>query len=103
MFIAAPIMIFRPFCRVICPLGAFYALFNAHSLWRFEFDASRCTACGMCSDICPMDIKVTENPNDHECIRCMRCSSHCPGKAISYTCLAPVPGSINRESADTKV
>ena len=30
---------YRPFCKWICPLGAFYALFNKISLYRFTIDA----------------------------------------------------------------
>jgi len=81
--IAFSIIIFRPFCRFICPLGAVYALFNAVSLYRFEIDAGKCTGCGECSRTCPMGVKVCENPNDPECIRCGDCIEHCPQNAIS--------------------
>lgn len=81
--IAFSIIIFRPFCRFICPLGAVYALFNAVSLYHFEIDAGKCTGCGECSRACQMGVKVCENPNDPECIRCGDCIEHCPQNAIS--------------------
>ena len=32
------IIIYRPFCRYICPLGAIYGIFNKFSLYRFKID-----------------------------------------------------------------
>lgn len=43
------IIIFRPFCRFICPLGAIYSLFNQISFYRLEVDKNMCTSCGKCS------------------------------------------------------
>lgn len=91
IFVLLSVMIFRPFCRVLCPLGAFYALFNSFSLWRLEVAPERCVSCGICNNICPMEIAVTQNPNDRECIRCMRCTDQCPQKAIVYTRITPLP------------
>lgn len=77
------ILIFRPFCRFICPLGAIYAVFNAISLYRLEVDADRCTRCGTCLKTCKMGVKLYEHPNDPECIRCLDCINTCPQNAIS--------------------
>ncbi|MGD9946908.1 MAG: 4Fe-4S binding protein [Desulfobulbus sp.] len=63
----------RPFCRVLCPLGAFYGLFNRISLIRLKFDADKCTKCGACHQVCPVEIRVDEMPNSGTCIRCLRC------------------------------
>jgi len=97
LLVAASIMIFRPFCRIICPLGAFYALFNSISLWRLEINPARCVSCGICTNICPMEIQVTENPNHPECIRCMRCTQNCPFEAIAYTRINPAPIGLTGE------
>lgn len=75
-------MIFRPFCRYICPLGAFYGLFNGISLYRYRVDADKCTACGVCSRACKMDIEPFKKPNSPECIRCGDCLKACPHGAI---------------------
>lgn len=72
----------RPFCRYVCPLGAAYGLFNPVSMFRFRVDADKCISCGQCRRVCPMDIKVFENPNSMECIRCGACIEACPTKAI---------------------
>lgn len=75
-------MIFRPFCRYVCPLGAFYGLFNGISFYRYKVDSEKCTKCGVCTGACKMDIVPYEKPNSPECIRCGDCAKACPHGAI---------------------
>lgn len=75
-------MIFRPFCRYLCPLGAFYGLFNGISIYRYRVDSDKCTKCGVCTGACKMDITPYETPNSAECIRCGDCVKACPHGAI---------------------
>ena len=77
------VFFYRPFCKWICPLGAFYALFNKVSVYRFRIDREKCTSCGACSRVCKMDVEVYKTPNHTECIRCGDCIRTCPHKAIS--------------------
>ena len=63
----------RPFCRVFCPLGAIFSVFNGISFVKLRVSSS-CDACNKCQDYCPMGIKVYENPNSTECIRCLECT-----------------------------
>ena len=83
VLLAASTVIFRPFCKYLCPLGAFYGLFNRFSLCRLALDKSRCTGCGQCRRACPMGVEVTRNINSPECIRCGLCRTACPAGAIS--------------------
>ena len=76
------IIIYRPFCRYICPLGAIYGIFNKISFVRYRVDKSKCTKCGLCQKKCELNIKVYENPNSIDCIRCGKCMESCPVKAI---------------------
>ena len=76
------IMIYRPFCKYICPLGAFYSVFNKVSVFRYRVDKEKCVHCGKCRNICQMEVDPTENPNSAECIRCGRCKKICPTQAI---------------------
>ena len=76
------IIIYRPFCRYICPLGAIYGIFNKISFVRYRVDKSKCTKCGLCQKKCELNIKVYENPNSMDCIRCGKCMESCPVKAI---------------------
>ncbi len=77
------ILFYRPFCKWICPLGAFYALFNKVSLLSYHVDMGKCISCGKCSKICKMDVDITKNNANPECIRCGECINACPTHAIS--------------------
>lgn len=77
------VLIFRPFCKYLCPLGAFYGMFNGVSFYRYHIDRERCTNCGICTGVCKMNIDVCKNPNSSECIRCGECIKACPYGAIS--------------------
>ena len=83
MVLVGAVFIPRCFCRYICPLGAFYSLFNRFSLYRMELDKTKCVGCKECERVCPMEVKVTRDTNDGECIRCGRCRAACPSGAIS--------------------
>ncbi len=78
------VLFYRPFCKWICPLGAFYALMNRVSLLGIRVDACKCVSCGKCSKVCQMDVDVVRAPNHVECIRCGKCIGACPVDAISY-------------------
>lgn len=78
------VLFYRPFCKWICPLGAFYALMNKVSLLGIQVDACKCVSCGKCSKVCQMDVDVVRAPNHAECIRCGKCIGACPVDAISY-------------------
>ena len=43
------IIIYRPFCKYICPLGAIYSVFNPISVFKYRVDESKCVSCGACS------------------------------------------------------
>ncbi len=73
-FLISFVYIKRPFCRMICPLGAIFSLFNAFSAYRLEVDETQCIRCNKCVKKCPVDIKVYDNPNSTNCIRCLECT-----------------------------
>jgi len=83
-FIIASIAIKRPFCRIICPIGAIYSVFNKGSLMHLTFDESTCIRCGICRKVCPMDIDPQQSQNQLECIRCNECVSNCPKSCLKF-------------------
>lgn len=83
LILVLSILIYRPFCKYLCPLGAIYGIFNRFSLYHYEIDASKCTHCGLCQKTCQMGVNICETPNSAECIRCGKCKDVCPKHAIS--------------------
>lgn len=81
VIIIGSILMFRFFCRFICPLGALYGLFNHFSVFGIKLEKDKCTDCGLCVSKCKVDIRKV---NDHECINCGECISVCPTQAISW-------------------
>lgn len=76
------IIIYRPFCKYICPLGAVYSLFNSISFYRLGIDKNKCVDCKLCEKSCLMNVQITKKINSPECIRCGKCIDICPQRAI---------------------
>ncbi len=77
------ILIYRPFCKYICPLGAIYSVFNPISVFKYKVDKNKCTQCGACAKVCKMQVNPSKTPNHPECIRCGQCKKICPTGAIT--------------------
>ncbi len=86
---ALMVMMRRPFCRFVCPLGALLGLTNKFSLLQMDThlddcaiayakgsDFKNCASCYYCSANCPMGLKVPEEIGSVDCIRCMNCTSY---------------------------
>lgn len=91
----------RPFCRWLCPLGAFYAPFNRVSIFRINFDKASCIECGACTRKCPVSLDVPRQIDNAECLRCLECRAACPKSLIS-TCSVIKTGSKNQLESSTK-
>lgn len=81
--LVSSIVFWRPFCRLFCPLGAIYGLFNPAALYRFHVDDRKCTHCGACRRACRMGLDPSVSANSPECIRCGECVRKCPHQALS--------------------
>ncbi|MFH1511099.1 MAG: 4Fe-4S binding protein [Candidatus Woesearchaeota archaeon] len=86
LFISLVILSFfvrRFWCR-LCPNGALLSLFNKGCLTNKEKDINKCTKCGICYRICPMDnedvyrVRDRKVVNSKNCVMCFECVSRCP-------------------------
>lgn len=76
VLLAASVVMFRPFCRYLCPLGAGLALLSSARLsgpHRRNF----CSRCTICSRGCePGAIRVDGTIDPRECLSCMECEAN---------------------------
>ena len=96
------VLFYRPFCKWICPLGAFYALMNKVSLLGVQVDQRICVSCGSCAKACRMDVDVRRSPNHAECIRCGKCISACPVDAVSFRYGLSLPDKQSSQPCEDK-
>lgn len=82
MTVLLSILIYRPFCKYICPLGAVYSVFNPIAVFRYRVDKEICVDCGICAKVCRMQVNPVDHANHPECIRCGACKKACPVNAI---------------------
>lgn len=76
----------RAFCKYICPVTVFLKPMSYFAVFRVECDRKLCTGCGICTQVCPMEVDMRDpsrkRKNGTECILCMECRNHCPRGAI---------------------
>ncbi len=76
------IIVKRPFCRWLCPLGTIWSPFNRLSTLYLSVDEQTCIRCDRCRQVCPVDIRIYQDANAPTCIRCMQCIRVCPVDCI---------------------
>ena len=79
----------RVWCRSLCPLGGFYSIIACFSPVRVGFVSGRCTGCGGCMNVCPVEEVLTFSMERGErqvtagdCTRCLACIDNCPSNAL---------------------
>ncbi len=97
VLLIASVFLFRPFCRLLCPLGALYGLFNSIALIHIHLDTDKCSSCGACKAACPMQIDPVTSCNGTECIRCGKCMTSCSDQAIHFGAATHVFGAKTQE------
>ena len=82
------IVIYRPFCLLICPFGLFSNFLEQLSLSRVVINRSLCDECGFCANVCPTEAAkdlFEDKGFRADCFSCGRCLEKCPRKAIQYS------------------
>jgi len=69
-------VVYRPFCRFICPYGLLLSLTAAVSAFKFR-RTDRCIECGCCERACPTN-EARLGDLKSECYMCGRCVEACP-------------------------
>ncbi len=87
VFLVGIVFTDRPWCRLFCPLGAIYGLFNKGALLFLRFRKDRCIDCGLCREVCRYGVKPDLDAGDSRCIRCLDCAV-CPTDALEATSAA---------------
>lgn len=82
VIIVASTVVYRPFCRFVCPFGALSSLLSWKSLFGIRRN-SNCVNCGRCEKVCPP--QVLEERAGSECYLCGRCLATCHKDALGYS------------------
>jgi ferredoxin-type protein NapH len=72
--VAAMLFTWRPWCTVLCPLGAIYGLCNRLSFFFLRFHPDRCNDCDLCRSLCRYHGRAQRRSSDMRCIRCLDCT-----------------------------
>ncbi|MBW9221768.1 4Fe-4S binding protein [Methanothermococcus sp. SCGC AD-155-C09] len=72
------------FCRYFCPIGALLGIFSISPLFKVKLNNEKCLNCKLCNKKCPVQIELTKNIPQHECIRCFECKSACNKEAVKF-------------------
>lgn len=78
------VVVYRPFCQYLCPLGAVYGWFNRYSLVQIQWNQESCTSCMACQRACPVDLPPEKISVSPECIKCGKCVGSCPRNCLKF-------------------
>lgn len=73
-FLVGAMVIVRPWCTLLCPLGALFTLFNRFSFLPLRFRPSKCNHCSACKSMCQYRGANQERADELRCVRCLDCT-----------------------------
>jgi polyferredoxin len=84
VLIAISLFIYRPFCRLICPVAVIFQFFATPARWKIR-RTDACIECRKCERVCPTN-EAGRTDKKSECYLCRRCIEVCPVKgALLYS------------------
>ena len=83
LFVLLSIVLFRPFCRLLCPLGAWLSLVSRVSPFRVRVSPD-CISCGACDKACSACAVEGGRVNAADCLLCGECIRACPVGALDW-------------------
>ncbi len=81
----------RAFCKYLCPITTFLKIGSRLALLKVKGNPVKCNVCGVCEEVCPMDIRIRDfiiagtRVLSTECIFCQSCVRACPQDALRVT------------------
>jgi polyferredoxin len=95
ILVIASLIIYRPFCYLICPIGGLTWLLEKIAPGRVRVDHSKCTQCGLCEEKAPCPtiyVLLDEKPRvAPDCTSCGECLGDCEFDAIYFGFKRPRP------------
>ncbi|MBN1341798.1 MAG: 4Fe-4S binding protein [Phycisphaerae bacterium] len=89
--LVASLVVFRPFCQLICPFGLYSWLLENVAVYRVrKVRTDRCIECHQCEKACPTDAMQAMNKGERryflpDCWSCGSCIDACPQGALEFT------------------
>lgn len=83
VFISICIVNYRPFCKYLCPVETMLSLGNIVPLYRYNIDEQKCSHCGLCAQVCKMNLEPNKKLHHMDCYHCGACKKACRKKAIT--------------------
>ena len=96
---ALSVVLWRPFCRFLCPLGALLSFFSRFSLFRLDA-GSDCVTCGRCTAKCPAGACDGGRIRSADCFLCGACVKACPVSSLRLVPRWPIPARRSRTAAE---
>ncbi len=93
----AALFTWRPWCALLCPLGAIYDLLGRSSFVFLRFHKDRCLDCAKCRSLCKGGGRPDRRVESMRCVRCLECTQ-C--RAVSLETVFHRDRSKPRSSAD---
>jgi len=85
--ITVSLFTFRPFCHIVCPIGALTWLLEHISVARIRLLKDRCNQCGLCVKKSPcmaVNAILAGKRVRPDCYACGKCIEVCPENAVAF-------------------